>query len=136
MISEAKASKKILIKVDRGGDTAWVHLCYVNGEILETFLKIANTSRRNMKKWLTKWAEEDFCWDIDFTEYSHIQLLKELVIDRYKRLYPHLYYNNAVDNHGWMRCWVSEKMGKEILRHDKAAYNRLFNASTNYGGRL
>ena len=136
MISTTRATRKISLKVDRGGKMIWTHLCYVNPEIVDEFLRITKTKQKQMSKWLTKWAEEDFNWVIDFTEYSHIKLLKELVIDKYRRVYPHLYYNNAVDNHGWMRCWISEKMGKEIRRNDKPAYNRLFNSSTNYGSRL
>ena len=136
MISEARASRKIQLKVDCGGVKKWTHLCYVNADICDAFLEVTHSKRRQMAKWITKWAEEDFNWVIDFTEYTHIKLLKELVIDKYRRIYPHLYYNNAVDTHGWMRCWVSEKMGKEIKRNDKPAYNRLFNSSTNYGSRL
>lgn len=136
MISQPRATRKIMLKVDRGGSIVWVHLCYVNPEILEVFLKVTGTKQRQMVKWITRWTEEDFNWVIDFTEYSHIKLLKELVIDKYRRVYPHLYYNNAVDTHGWMRCWISEKMGKEIRRNDRPAYNRLFNSSPNYGGRL
>lgn len=136
MISQPRATRKIMLKVDRGGDVVWVHLCYVNPEIFEVFLEVTGTKQRQMVKWVTRWTEEDFNWVIDFTEYSHIKLLKELVIDKYRRVYPHLYYNNAVDTHGWMRCWISEKMGKEIRRNDRPAYNRLFNSSANYGSRL
>ena len=136
MLSQPRATRKISLKVDRGGQMVWTHFCYVNPEIFEAFLEVTNTKRTQMKKWLTKWAEEDFNWVIDFSEFSHIKLLKELVIDKYRRVYPHLYYNNAVDTHGWMRCWVSEKMGKEIRKNDKPTYNRLFNSSPNYGSRL
>lgn len=135
MLSQ-RVTRKISLKVDRGGQTVWAHFCYVNPEIFEAFLAVTNTKRTQMKKWLTKWAEEDFNWVIDFSEFSHIKLLKALVIDKYRRIYPHLYYNNAVDTHGWMRCWVSEKMGKEIRKNDKPTYNRLFNSSTNYGSRF
>lgn len=133
MISQAKASRKIQLKVDRGGEIIWTHFCYVNPEVFDAFLHVTKTRRTQIAKWLTKWAEEDFNWQIDFTEYSHIKLLKELVIDKYRRVYPHMYYNNAVDTHGWMRVWVSEKMGKEIRRYDKPTYNRLFNSASNYG---
>ena len=136
MISTARATRKIQLKVDRGGDLQWTHLCYVNPEILDVFLTVTKTRQRHMVKWVRKWTEEDFNWEIDFTEYSHIKLLRELVINKYKKIYPHLYYNNAVDNHGWMRCWISEKMGKELRKYDKPAYNRLFNSSTNYGNRF
>lgn len=136
MISTQRVTRKIQLKVDRGGELMWVHLCYVNPDISDVFFAVTKTKQRHMVKWVRVWAEEDFNWDIDFTEYSHIKLLKELVLNKYKRIYPHLYYNNAVDTHGWMRCWISEKMGKEIRKHDKPAYNRLFNSTPNYSGRL
>lgn len=136
MIKETRAAKKIQLKVDKGGELVWVHLCYINPTILEAFLDVTHAKKKQMSKWITKWAEEDFNWRIDFTEYNHIHLLKELVINKYKTIYPHLYYNDAVDTHGWMRCWVSEKMGKEIRRNDRTTYNRLFNSSNNYGSRL
>lgn len=128
-----RLSRKVQLKVkNEEGIQQWVHFCYLNPEICDAFLKATNTKQKNLSKWLTKWAKEDFHWEIDFTEYSHIQLLKELVIDKYKSVYPHLYYNKAVDTHGWMRCWVSEKMGKEIRRYDKPTYNKLFRSAPNY----
>lgn len=136
MLSNQRLTRKISLKVDRGGEMVWTHLCYVNREIFDAFLETTHTRSTQMKKWIIQWTEEDFNWRIDFSEYVHIKLLKELVIDKYRRVYPHLYYNNAVDTHGWMRCWISEKMGKEIRRNDKPTYNRLFNSSANYGSRL
>ena len=92
MISQVRASRKISLKVDRGGQTCWTHFCYINPEIFDAFMQITHTRKSGLAKWLSKWAEEDFNWVIDFSEYSHIKLLKELVIDKYRRVYPHLYY--------------------------------------------
>lgn len=131
-----RATKRITLKVNRGGKKIIFPLCFIHPEIFETFLDVTHTRQTQMKKWIIKWAEEDFNWSIDFTEVSHITLLRELILDRCKRVYPHLYYNNSVTIQGWTRCWVSEKMSKEILRNDKARYNGLFNAAPNCGSRF
>lgn len=127
-----EAKKKVMLKVvheDRSKlkNPMWTHLCYINSEIYEGFFNTLNISVEEFPSFLTKWVRDDFNIDLDFTTTNDIRILKELVIDKYKQLYPHMYYNSLVDNHGWLRVWLSEKMGKEIKRYDKSKYRELFN---------
>lgn len=126
-----EARKKVMLKViheDRSKrkNPIWTHLCYINSEIYETFFNTLNISVEEFPSFLTKWTRNDFNIELDFTKNNDIRILKELVIDKYKQLYPHMYYNSLVDNHGWLRVWLSEKMGKEIRRYDKTKYKELF----------
>lgn len=131
MIKRTKLTR-LFVKVDRAGYIESISLCAVNPIILNSFFKVTHTSRKNIVEWIRKWTNEDFNWIIDYTEYYHLNLLKELVIDKYKKIYPHIYYNNAIDDNTWIRVWISEKMGREIRRHDKPEYNRIFNAYSDY----
>ena len=123
--------KKIMIKViheERHGKKGpmWAHVCYVNEEIYRKFFEVFKIERIDFADFLSRWVKEDFNLDMDFTQKNHIRILKELVIDKYKQLYPHMYYNSVTDNHGWVRVWVSEKMGKELKKYAKDVYRQLF----------
>nr|DAH73208.1 MAG TPA: hypothetical protein [Caudoviricetes sp.] len=125
------ARKKVMLKViheDRSKkkNPMWTHFCYVNSDVYSAFFDTFGLTADEFPSYLTKWTREDFNLELDFTMNNHIRILKELVIDKYKQLYPHMYYNDVVDNHGWMRVWLSEKMGKEIRRYDREKYKELF----------
>jgi len=127
--------KMVYIRVKDQEDKAYV--CSIHPDIYNTFFDVCKVHRTFFKRWLTKWAEEDFNWWIDFSEKYHIQLLKELVIDKYRCVYPHIHYNQVVTNeHFWLRVWMSEHMGREIRKHDRAKYNKLFKLASNCGSRF
>lgn len=114
-----------------------VFLCGIQVDIFNTFLSVCITTPGKIKKWLRKWTREDFNWVIDFSEESHVKLLLELVVEKYKNVYPHIYKNHILtDDRLWLRIWVSEHMGKEIRKNDKSAYNRLFRPSSYISNRF
>lgn len=126
-----EARKKVMLKViheDRNTSKKpmWTHFCYINSNIYDTFFEAFNLEKEDLPLLLSRWTKDDFNLDLDFTKNNDIRILKTLVIDRYKQLYPHMYYNAVIDNHGWLRVWLSEKMGKEIRRYDKNRYKQLF----------
>lgn len=123
--------KKVSLKVvkedkSKHKNPVWVHFCYVNSKVYEAFFEVFNMTSEEFPSFLTKWTKDDFNIDLMFTENNDIRILKELIVDRYKKLYPHMYYNDVIDNHGWTRVWLSEKMGKEVRRYDKERYKKLF----------
>lgn len=128
------ARKKVMLKViheDRNAkkNPMWTHFCYVNSDIYSAFFQTLDLTVEEFPSFLTKWTREDFNLQLDFTKNNDIRILKALIIDRFKELYPHMYYNAVVDNNGWMRVWLSEKMGKEIRRRDRERYKELFKSS-------
>lgn len=130
---EPETNRKIQIKVLReeypDRDPEWMHVCYINSEIYDAFFDATCIERVDFSDFLTKWCKDDFNLDLTFTKANDIRILKELVVDRYQSIYPHVHYNKAVDRHGWMRVWVSEHMGKELKKHAKPVYNRLFRSA-------
>ena len=124
------ASKRVLIRIRIGEDVLWICLCSIHKDIYNAFMQATNTRPKQIKTWIKRWTEEDFNWVIDYSEPNHLRLLNELIIDRYKRIHPHMYYNNVVHESRLVRSWISEKMGKEIRKHDKPTYNRLFNSAS------
>ena len=114
----------------------WTHVCYINSKIYKAFFDTFQIEKADLADFLSKWVKEDWNLMMDFTKSNDIRVLRELVIDKYKQLYPFMYFNYVTDTHGWVRVWVSEKMGKEIKLHDKDKYKELFGATKNYSGRL
>lgn len=120
----------VYIKVRHRTSKRRCFICTVHSEIFDTFMKSCNVQRSQFRKYLSKWAMEDFNWQMDFWSRSHVDLLACLVDDKYKNVYPHVYFNHIVEfPQYWLRVWVSEHMGKEIRKHDKPAYNRLFRSA-------
>lgn len=123
--------KKVYIKViddarPKNSGPKWIHLCYMNPEIYNAFFETFQIEKADLADFLAKWVKEDWNLILGFTKASDIAILRELVIDKYKKIYPFMYFSGITDYHGWVRVWVSEKMGKEIKRHDKERYKRLF----------
>lgn len=129
-------NRKIQIKVLREecphDDAQWLPVCCMNSDIYDAFFEVTGIERMDFADYLSKWCYEDFNLELTFTKSNDIRILKELVVDRYQAIYPHIHYNRAVNKHGWMRVWVSERMGKEIKKHDKPRYNRLFRSAKNH----
>lgn len=126
--------RKIYIRVKDHEEK--IHLCNIHPDIYNTFMRVCRIHRTFFPRWVQKWVKEDFSWFIDFTEAGHIKLLQELIINKYKKIFPHLYFNRAIPDRYWIRVWISEHMGKEIRRYDRTEYNRLFKFTTNSRSRL
>ena len=112
-------------------------LCSVHPDIYKTFMRVCRIHRTFFPRWVQRWVKEDFSWFVDFTEAGHVKLLQELIINKYRKIFPHLFYNHVVaKDEYWIRVWVSEHMSKEIRRYDRTEYNRLFKFTTNSCSRL
>lgn len=105
---------KIAIKVEgRKGDKNWVHFCYIPPELKDEFDSKVEADPR----WVIKWANEDFGMGIGevMTEIE-LDQLRELIKERYQRLYPDLYIESQTDNQGWVRVWMISNMRSEIAK--------------------
>lgn len=109
---------KLLLKVlDENRDKlVWEHLCYVPKELYLKFLRAYGLERFEMADYVTRWAKEDFNIDLPMTTAKDITILRELVIDKYRSVYPHLTRKSQTDRQGWLRVWVSTHMEKELRK--------------------
>lgn len=131
---EKEALKKVMLKVVHEERHAkkralWTPLCYVNSSIYNTFFSVFKIEKSDLCDFISKWVQEDFNLTFDFTKKNDMRILKELVSDKYRILYPYIYYSDLIDGNGWVRVWISEKMGKEIKRYDREQYKQLFKSS-------
>ena len=109
---------KLVIKVfdDLDGSLHWMHFCYVNKELYLSFLELMDCDRADLTQFFSKWLKEEFCIDLGMTKRRDIEVLKEIIRDKYRRAHPHLFIEGTTDRQGWLRIWVSEHMEKEIKR--------------------
>lgn len=114
----AKKYKKIVLKVIKDHEINWVHLCNISRSLFYEFFDVVGCERSEFGAFLSVWTKQDFRQNLSFSKYEDIQVLRDLVSDKYKREYPELYYLSEEENpriEGWMRLWLSKHMRMEIV---------------------
>lgn len=109
---------KFLLKVldENRDEMVWEHLCYAPKDLYVKFLRVKGIERFEMADWVSQWAKEDFNLDLPMTTAKDIAILRELILDKYQSVYPHLIRKHNTDRQGWVRVWVSTHMEKELLK--------------------
>lgn len=110
---------KFLIKV-LNEDTdrlSWEHVCYAPRELYLNFLDKKGLQRFQMADCVSRWAREDFNTDLPMTTAKDINILRELVLDKYSSAYPHLVRKSETDRQGWLRVWVTNHMERDLQRN-------------------
>lgn len=109
---------KFIIKVlDENADKlVWEHICYAPKDLYLRYLSKKGLERFEMADCIRAWANEDFNFDLAMTTSKDIPVLKQLVIDKYMSVYPHITRSTPTDHQGWMRVWVSTHMEKDLMR--------------------
>lgn len=107
---------KVLIKV---ADTClnkevWVHICYMRKDLYLEFLEEKCIARKELADYLSKWVKRDFRMNLPITSMRDVLILKALIKDRYKTIYPNIYLETNIDRQAWMRVWVTENMKREL----------------------
>ncbi len=95
--------KKILYKFP---NNTWAHFCYLPDGY-------SNHSTDSLNGRITKWAKEEFGLELNSVE--DIVTLKNHIRDKYKEVYPDLYYDISknYDMQGWTRVWVLQHLREE-----------------------
>ena len=112
---------KVMVKVlneDRD-ELRWEHLCYAPALLYLKFLTVKDIERFELAEYLSKWAMFDFNIDLQMTKSSDLALLKELIVNRYKKMFPYLarsFNDSHVDHQGWVRIWLADHMERELRR--------------------
>ena len=115
-----KVMKLVIKVIDENTERMkWVHVCYINEKLYLTFVKTMRISREDVADYLRVWIKDEFRIDLTMSTKSDIAIFKALVIDKYKRLYPSMYFNDLSDDHGWIRIWISEKMEQELEKNGR-----------------
>ena len=106
----------ILLKInDAETDTSkWVHLCYADENLYNTYLFLQSDEYKCMNPTLSAWAKEDFNVDLSMDSIEDIATLKKLVKEAYREKYPEIYRDSPTDRQGWLRIWVNNKMKEAI----------------------
>lgn len=109
---------KVILKVldENRDEVVWEHLCYAPRGLYLRYLTRYNMERSDYGDAIAKWAKEDFNIDLPMTTTKDIQILRILVLDKYKSVYPHINRSGTTDRQGWLRVWVSTHMEKDLLR--------------------
>lgn len=92
----------------------WFHLCYVGSSIYNDFLQTFNTDSIGFADYIADWIKQDFNLDLTMTTKRDLNILRAVVTDKYKTLYPIIYQNSDIDTNGWIRVWVMQKMENEL----------------------
>ena len=109
---------KFFLKVlDENRDQlVWEHLCYAPRDLYLKYIDRFGLERFEMADAVANWAKEDFNIDLSMSTTKDIVILRQLVLDKYSTVYPHLLRRSNTDHQGWLRVWVSTHMEKELLR--------------------
>lgn len=109
---------KLVIKVlnERTDRLVWEHFCYAPRDLYLTFLSAKSIERFEMADYIARWAKDDFNIDLAMTTFKDITILRELILDKYSSVYPHLLRKSTTDHQGWVRVWVSTHMEKELQK--------------------
>lgn len=93
----------------------WVHVCYVNAELYNLYMAETGMTTAQWNEILTRWCYEEFHYECAMSTTRDLELLKGLVKDRARKIYPDIFYSvGKTDRQGWMRIWVEKKMREDI----------------------
>lgn len=110
---------KFLIKVlnEDTDKLSWEHVCYAPRDLYLKFLAQKGLQRFQMADCVSRWVREDFNTDLPMTTAKDINILRELVLDKYNSAYPHLVRRSETDRQGWLRVWVTNHMERDLQRN-------------------
>lgn len=94
----------------------WKHFCYVSRDLYLTFIDRTGITRAGLCEYISAWAKEDFNVEMPLTSETEMEMLKDLIVDKYKSAYPHLIKHSMTDHHGWVRVWLANHMEKELQK--------------------
>ena len=94
-----------------------IHFCYVERALLEEFMRARGyENRAKVVNDVAEWVQHDFNIELSLSEKKDMLILRELIVDKYKRLHPNLFLRDVKNVGSWMRVWISEHMSRELKR--------------------
>ena len=113
--------KKLMVKLldEAEGKVRWFHVCYINTTLYETFLAEKHIDSVQFADYIADWFRKDFGNEITMTTKRDLTIVKGVVKEKYRAIYPEIYNNTKIDSQGWVRVWLSEKMTEELKNVNK-----------------
>ena len=108
---------KIVIKLlnEATDRVEWVHLCYMDRDLYNQFLKRKELSSNDLNAELSRWCKEDFGIELAMSRKQDILVLKGIVKDFYRTAHPDLFVENqSTDHQGWFRVWITRKIKEDL----------------------
>lgn len=108
---------KVLVKLldENSNTTKWFHLCYVDTDLYNKYIEHFDLTSLDLNEIIARWMKENFNYSMVVSRKDDLKIVKELVQDYYKRVYPELYMPvNGIDRQGWMRVFVQKKMREDL----------------------
>lgn len=108
---------KLLLKLydDKAEQYKWVHLCYIPDKLFHQYKENKPEAFGNMNKTLARWVKEDFDRDMFVVTAVELEILKNLVKEQCKEMYPEIFIaDQNTDRQGWLRVWVTRKMTEDL----------------------
>lgn len=104
--------KKIQLRAfdRRRNQNFWFHFCYIPKELWEQYKSKFNVL--NMDNHIKEWLKQDFGFELIYME--DIYEAKELIKQKYSKMYPDVFIANEGDRQGWSRVWLAEKVKKML----------------------
>ena len=115
-----EALTKLLIKIEEPipetSETRpkWIHLCYVPEELCKRYRELKPEELMNLNVTLARWAKKDFDKDLKIENAEDLEVLKGLIKEFCKRVYPDIYLEQTTDRQGWLRVWVTKNMKEDL----------------------
>lgn len=115
-VDQNNVQSKIMLKVlnERRDQLSWEHFCYVNRDLYHKYLHEFSIERVELSDSIARWAKEDFNIDLSMSSYKDIRVVKALITDKYKSIYPHIFTPTYTDHQGWTRVWVTTHMERDL----------------------
>ena len=98
---------KLLVKTKEG----WVHLCYIESELLQKFRE---SSKNPVNECITEWYKQDYKADFKIATQEDLKTLRGMIREHYKTAYPEVVLDGNTDRQGWTRVWITNKMKAEV----------------------
>lgn len=116
--------KKLMVKLfdEDDGKVKWLHVCYIGSKLYDTFLEEKHIDSIQFADFIADWFNKDFGQHITMTTKRDLNILKGVVKERYRVIFPAIYNNTEIDSQGWVRVWLSEKMEGELKNDDKRRF--------------
>lgn len=111
---------KVMVKIlDENKDIlVWDHFCYAPKDLYLKFLENRGIERFELAEYLQRWCLLDFNCDLPMTRAQDIIVLRELILDKYEKIFPYLSRPSNTDRQGWTRVWLCEHMEREMRKRN------------------
>lgn len=93
----------------------WEHVCYVPMDIYTEFCEKLHVNKdEEFADYVAEWFFYEFSIPLSMTTLRDLIIFQDCVRERYKTLYPDMYYNLSATDEEWVRVWMVRQMRGEL----------------------